>query len=159
MITKWNAVRLGVAALLAFSACVEEEPEPCPTYACGNQATLGGMLLLPPETSLLDVHFCFEDECEDGTIDLSDSPGFPCADSNARSSVCAEEQNEAWIRLVASWNHGQETETSPPDGSSYSLRVTDAESGELLLDETRAATYEIVREDHCHRCWGADMSF
>jgi hypothetical protein len=157
---------LGLAASVALigivPACtLTQEDEACATYACVNEARLGGEVTLPEETGGVSVKYCSELDCVEGKLDLSQVGSEPsCVRSDQSlfgSDVCFTRDAAGKVQVKASLQR-QDDMMLPPDGESYTLTIVDEASGDTLLEETREADYETTREDNCHTCWHTEMT-
>jgi hypothetical protein len=154
---------LALAFILAGCAATES----CLTYACVNQATLSGKIALPDATAVLQIELCFEDTCETGTLDLKDRSAesgviptvFTNPDQSAYHSLSLLNFDAGTAEAQVTWVHSYDDATEPANGSKYRVKVTDAATGEVLLNVQRAAQYSVTREDNCHRCWGSEMTW
>lgn len=153
-------VLIGAASSGGSTACTLEQIEcACPTYACGNEAKLTGKLAVPKDAGAARVKFCKGADCVGGPIDLSQVGAEPTCVGDGQvgiGDVCVTRDSAGDFQVEASLV-GQDNDV-PPDGELYTLAVMDEESGDVLLEETRAADYVITREDCCHRCWHARMN-
>ncbi len=140
----------GVLALLGGCGDTTEE---CLNYACANAAHLAGAIDAPPELGLVDVHFCSEGGCNDILVDVVAEP-LQCVRA-APSMVCFRPSGSK-LEVDASWSYG-ESDDPPKNGTVYELRLTNHETGEVLLDQAPKATFRVTREDNCHRCWSAEI--
>jgi hypothetical protein len=151
--------------LLGVPGCVSSEDagagEVCATYACINAAVLSGVVEVPTETTQLRVKYCSEQGCVDGTVDIAGLGSSAACTGEALpawgDSVCFTRSMDGAVQVQAQLTR-QDDQSLPPDGESYTLEIFDAESGESLLEETRAADYETTRRDNCHWCWRAELS-
>ena len=146
-----------LCALGALS-CADANRSACPTYACINMASLSGDAIWSPEVNQAEFRLCVDDVCRDGSIDLSATDtGDPCAVWGLGSHVCLSRSPDSTVVSVdVAWAFA--SEIAPHDASVH-LVVADHDGGSVLIDETHTASYEISREDVCHRCWQASATF
>lgn len=120
------------------------------------------------QTTQVDAHFCFNDDCLDGVIDLVRSDNSPpCITWQGATS--GDGRNESWVcltpnvvsgvcELTAIWGHL--TPEKPANGSTYTLTLRDHASNAVLFARTATATYvDGPNLDGCHpACWSAQLS-
>jgi hypothetical protein len=151
---------LGLLVAVAVIGCSSaSDGRWCEDYACFNHAQLAGALNVDAHTTQIDVHFCFEQDCRDGLIELTAADGSMYSTWEGGSMVCLAPSAASGVYDVTAWWDHQQAK-QPPDGSSYELRLTDHQSNAVLLDQTRTASYVAAPDpDGCHPdCWGAQMS-
>jgi hypothetical protein len=157
----WLTVSSVALAALALPGCGVTHEEVCPTYACLNGAQLQGTAKVAETVTMVDAEYCSELGCVDGTVDLAAASAEPvCTQQHAApydDAVCFRRSAAGELEVKANLTRAEDG-TLPADGERYTLRVVDHDSGEVLIDETRRADYEVTREDTCHVCWSADMA-
>jgi hypothetical protein len=170
----------GLALLaIAGTACSDaERGKACPAIACSYATQLGDGMVDAGSVTAIDVQFCFNDDCRDGTIELvRTDDAYPCVYfdlastyyTGGKSSVCliaatppaptAVQTDASGIyRVSATWQH--DSPTRPTDGSTYSLSLRDHASNASLFSETEVAVY-VNGPDFggcLPGCWGAQLS-
>ena len=158
MARRYSEVWLAAATVLLLG-CADGDggggDEMCAAYACINGPNLHGTLTVAPELNLLDVRFCEDSACRSGLVDLQASTSMPCLMADP-ASVCLSLSGDL-LTIDAGWRYAGNA-SLPQNRPAYQLVLTDHATGEVLLDETRTATFEVTREDNCHRCWGAELA-
>jgi len=95
---KWRGVSgaasagvLAAAALAGGCSSIE-----CKPYGCDFGASLKGSIVVTKEVPVVDLRFCVENKCDEGSIALAESSGqMPCAIlSPTGSRVCLSKTNE-----------------------------------------------------------------
>lgn len=145
-------VRWLTAGLLGMLLVIGCGDEICDAYACLNGAYFRATMP-QPEAQLLDVRFCEGKVCRSGQLDLA--PKFPACVAASPAEICPSPR-DGELEINARWAYGTDAD-EPADGLAYQLVVSDHESGEVLFDETRTASFEVRSEDGCHRCWSAEL--
>jgi hypothetical protein len=140
----------------------------CELYACGFSARFPEGQVSTEQATQVDAHFCFNDDCRDGVIDLvrSDNsspcvswPVITAGDGRNESSVCLTPGGASGVyQLTAIWEHL--TPEKPANGSTYTLTLRDHASNAVLFARTATATYvDGPNPDGCHpACWSAQLS-
>jgi hypothetical protein len=156
--SKIRSLGLLVAAIVVGCSSASET-RPCELYACFNHAQLTGALRVDAHTTEIDVHFCFEQDCRDGLIDLTSADGSMFSGWEGGSIVSLAPNAASGVYDVTAWWDHQQAK-KPPDGSTYELRLSDHESNQVLLDQTLTASYlDGPNPDGCHPdCWGAQLT-
>lgn len=139
----------------ALGGCDRFEGESCATYACVNTVTLSGSVVVDHPVQRLRATTCIESDCQDETVEVTSKPMDYCW-PDGKAAVCAD-QVDGKLELAAVWEYRGDAE--PIKGVKHSVKVVDAETGEVLLDEERVVDAEVVREDNCHTCWSAELEF
>jgi hypothetical protein len=157
-----GSLGLALLALWLLGGCNEEtDDKPCPAYGCVNSATLGGALQVGDTTRRIAASLCHaEGECIEADVDLQGLGGEPrcAAPTLGEGTFCVARSSVGALHVEATVFFGAGDDLRP-SGERFTLTLTDSISGEVLLEETRTASFEVTREDACHLCWGATMSF
>lgn len=140
-------VGLGVLVLVSCGG-----DEICDAYGCIN-GTYFRATMAQPSTELVDVKFCEGKVCRSGELDLG--PKYPACVLASPAEICPS-LRDGELAIEARWAYGED-EHEPANGLAYQLVVTDHETGDVLFDETRKATFVVRSQDDCHRCWGAEL--
>ncbi len=152
---RWATILVSVSV-----GCSDEtEEQPCASYACVNAAALSGPVLLSDSVLRVDAKYCrVGGECVEGAIELEKLAVARqlCTATEIASYVCLSRDPQGEWEVNARFALGDGKPR--PDGDEYTLTVVDADSGDVLVDVTRVADYEVTRQDNCHLCWGAEMS-
>ena len=133
----------------------------CKHYLCVNTATLTGSVEAPDELGSVDVGYCSERTCTTGSMDLSTVNQTVCSGDSQGSfddGVCITLTSQGRLEVEAVLRE-PDNDKLPADGETYTLTIVDRDSGRVLVDVTRAADYKKTREDDCHLCWRAEMTF
>jgi hypothetical protein len=168
MITIRSAVLGWMALCLCAASGCADDSKTCLDYACFKSTNFSGSIPLTQEVTFVDVELCFEGDCHSGLIDTTAADsGTACANWTLETYVCLQPAaradagedagSHAWT-VDASWNHDQ-LASPPPDGSRYTLRITDHATGVEMLDVTRRAHYvHPPQQDDCHDdCFQAEL--
>lgn len=137
---------------LLFGGCAGDD-EICDAYACLNGTYWQTTLEVAPTVKVVDVRYCEGSVCRDVSLDVPEGTALECLDAEP-ASVCVSLRG-AQLEVEARWVYG-ESAHEPKDGTSYQLVVSDHATGDVLVDETQAAKFEVAR-DSCHRCWHAEL--
>lgn len=143
----WQAA---VAAILGVvsAGC---ESRGCSLYACINNVELRGNVAIESDVTAVEATLCREAECHVESIDLR--ADAPC--DTFRTDICLKRQAGASeVRAVWSSTEGGDDE---PVNVPFQLKLVDAATGAVLLDETRSITATVTRKDECHVCWHAEQ--
>jgi hypothetical protein len=150
-----------VAISLALAGCDVGMGETCAAYACINNAETVGSFEVPDTVKVVDTEYCSEAGCVEGSVDLSELGAEAACIREYYSpwedGICFTRADDGTLQLSANLTRN-DTGTLPPDGERYTVRVVDHDSGQVLLEQTREADYEVTRQDNCHLCWNAQMT-
>jgi hypothetical protein len=157
------ALLVGVGSLVAASSgcsSLDGGTEQCLGYACLNAATLTGSVTVAKPPASVEVRYCGKLGCVDDTLELAPPGETACTSGNSgrfEDGVCLTLQRTGMLQIEATLT-SHDDGSLPPDGEEYSLEIVDAVSGETLVEQSRAADYEVTRRDNCHVCWKAEMA-
>ncbi len=152
---RWSAVLLATAV---SSIGCSSDGEPCAAYACELGTRLTGELELDPAVTSLDVELCVVQRCSNGTVEVPLASG---AHTNgnwlphgrtafSEHALYLERADDGRVSLSAAFRFN---DASVPRGEAeYTIRLTDRDSGAILLDESREAVVPAKRVDSCHVC-------
>jgi hypothetical protein len=146
-----------VLVLLSGGGCESGSDEPCPNYACVNEAHLDGSVTIASDVTDVEVQLCVDGRCNTQSFDLKSlgSDG-QCQRWDDWSKVCmagpaAPETFTLTASIIIDYGNG-------PHDVSIATLITDQVSGNVLFDETRIAKARVTREDNCHTCWTAEAT-
>jgi hypothetical protein len=145
-------------------ALVGDDARTCNAYACSTNAILTATVPCLEESARFLVSLCHGSECSDASIAWVNGSGPICTQDLVPSDpngfdeqriVCASRAGNELV-FEGRWDFGREGQ---PSVKQFTLRISDEASGELLLSETRSASFEPSEHssDHCHDCRHADM--
>jgi len=132
----------------------------CEDYSCVNVASMTGSVEVPSETTAIDVEYCSKRACTAGVIEVSElmqtacNTGFPGPHDDG---VCATRTTTEKLEVEAALTRPDNRKRLPDE--TYTLKIIDHDSEEVLLDVTRKADYVTYMEDECHLCSAAEMRF
>jgi hypothetical protein len=154
------SVLLSLVAAVIVGCSSSSDGRPCPLIGCERGGQLTGALSLGANATQLDVHFCFEQDCRDGLIDLTSADWGACSTWEGGSRVCLAPSGASGVYDVTAWWDQEQTKQPPPDGSTYELRLSNHESNQVLFEQTLSASYVTAPDlDGClPDCWGAQLT-
>ena len=153
----WILIVLPIASHLACSGYFGG----CDDYACVNSASMTGEVEISDNVMSVDVEYCSERGCTGGLMDVGKMNQTTCNDGMPGAfddGVCIRRTVEGKLEVEAALTRPDNGKL-PADGESYSLEIIDHDSGEDLLHVRQEADYVKTRQDECHLCWKAEMTF
>ena len=143
----------GSLGLLLLVDCVAEGT--CLDYGCISQARLHGEVQVPASVKVIEAEYCAADACEHAELDATSTTSSTSACSASEVGVCMRGEGETRT-VSAVWQGGPS-----PKNKLYSIRLTDHDTGQVLLEETRSLTGHFgPQQDDCHDdCWGAQAEW
>jgi hypothetical protein len=151
----------GVLGLLLLACGEGPEQDATCSASCSGSVVLIGSPELPEATGLVDAAYCYPSGCVSGLLDLrqvSRDPVCAVADFHGeQASVCATRVGATELEVVGTITFGP-SEEKPLASQVYSVRLTDHETGEELLNERGSPEY--TPGETCGlTCWSAEITF
>jgi hypothetical protein len=132
-----------------------EEPRACLLYACNTSASVSSKVARDVESAEFEVRSCHGDRCVDAVLVWIETETMVCVDGGLTDDAheCVERTGDS-LEFMTHWTFNE----GVPSEKTFSLRVVDRESGEVLVDDADEAQFSKgPMWDHCHDCWHANL--
>jgi hypothetical protein len=132
-----------------------EESRACLLYACHTSASVSSKVARDVESAKFEVRSCHGDRCVDGVLVWTERETLVCLDEGLTDDAhsCVERTGDS-LEFVTYWTFDE----GVPSEKTFSLRVVDRESGDVLVEDAGEAQFtKGPMWDHCHDCWNANL--